>query len=62
MSRLPGGLENRPPNVAFRVDPAAVTDHDAERDVNKCIVPAANQHIRLSSHSCMDRVLGKIEQ
>jgi hypothetical protein len=55
--RLACSFEDGSPDVTFRIDLTPVTDHEAERDMNKCIVPPAYQHIRLSSHSCVNGVL-----
>jgi hypothetical protein len=38
-------------------DLAPLADHHAEWNVNEGIVATANQHVCLSSHSCVDRAL-----
>jgi hypothetical protein len=54
---LAGGLENRPPDVSVWCDFAPIADHPAEWNVNEGIVPTANQHVGLSSHTRVDRTL-----
>jgi hypothetical protein len=52
---LAGGLENRAPDVTVWGDFAPIADHHAEWNVNEGIVPTANQHVCLSSHTCVNR-------
>ena len=55
--RLACGFEDRPPNVAFRVDFASTSNHYPKRNMNECIMPTTDQHICLSGHSGMNRAL-----